>query len=238
MTGRPAIASKIPSKSPCCIGRSRSRALRRPSSPSAMIISRTTGRRSAAMNMCSVRQRPIPCAPNSRARSASSGVSAFARTFRRRTASAQPRIVSKSSFSCGGTSGTSPIMTRPLEPSIVIVSPSASSVPPIAARFAAASTLSSSQPAMHGFPIPRATTAACEVMPPWAVRIPCAAIIPWMSSGVVSQRTRITASPAPPRWAAVPASKTIAPLAAPGDAFSPFAATSKSAVGSIIGWRS
>ena len=35
-------------------------------------------------------------------------------------------------------------------------------------------------------PIPRATTAACEVIPPWTVRIPCAAIIPWMSSGVVS----------------------------------------------------
>ena len=35
--------------------------------------------------MCSVRQRPIPSAPNSRARAASSGVSAFARTFRRRS---------------------------------------------------------------------------------------------------------------------------------------------------------
>ena len=36
------------------------------------------------MNMCSVRQRPMPSAPNSRAFAASSGVSAFARTRSRR----------------------------------------------------------------------------------------------------------------------------------------------------------
>ncbi len=50
--------------------------------------------------------------------------------------------------------------------------------------------------------MPRATTAACDVMPPCAVRTPFAWIRPWMSSGVVSQRTRITASPALPRSAA------------------------------------
>ena len=43
--------------------------------------------------------------------------------------------------------------------------------------------------------MPRATTAACDVMPPCAVRTPRAWIRPWMSSGVVSQRTRITSSP-------------------------------------------
>ena len=79
---------------------------------------------------------------------------------------------------------------------------------------------------------------ACEVMPPCAVRMPAACIIPWMSSGVVSQRTRMTLSPALPRSSAVSASNTIAPDAAPGDAFRPFAATSYSALGSIIGWRS
>ena len=42
--------------------------------------------------------------------------------------------------------------------------------------------------------MPRATTAACEVMPPVAVRMPFAASMPWMSSGVVSLRTRITRS--------------------------------------------
>ena len=59
-----------------------------------------------------------------------------------------------------------------------------------------------------------------------------------MSSGVVSQRTRITLSPARPRSSAVSASKTISPTAAPGDAFSPLAATSSDAFGSSIGWSS
>ena len=107
-------------------------------------------------------------------------------------------------------------------------------------RACAASTsiVSSSQPATQGLPIPRATTAACEVMPPCAVRIPAAWIRPWMSSGVVSQRTRITLSPALPRSSAVSASSTTAPQAAPGEAFRPRAATSSSAVGSIIGCSS
>jgi hypothetical protein len=62
--------------------------------------------------------------------------------------------------------------------------------------------------------------------------------MPWKSSGVVSQRTRMTLSPAFPRASAVSASKTIVPEAAPGDAFSPFATASTSAEGSIIGCRS
>ena len=56
-----------------------------------------------------------------------------------------------------------------------------------------------------------------------------------MSSGVVSQRTRITASPARPSSSARFASKTIFPQAAPGDAFRPVAMASISAAGSIIG---
>ncbi len=43
--------------------------------------------------------------------------------------------------------------------------------------------------------MPRATTAAWQVMPPRAVRIPWAACMPWMSSGLVSTRTRITLRP-------------------------------------------
>ena len=97
---------------------------------------------------------------------------------------------------------------------------------------------SASHPATQGFPIPRATTAACEVIPPCAVRTPREWISPWMSSGVVSQRTRMTSSPALPFSSARSASSTIAPDAAPGDALSPVAITSTSAVGSIIGWSS
>ena len=84
-----------------------------------------------------------------------------------------------------------------------------------------------STPATHGLPMPRATTAACEVMPPWAVTMPFAWIRPWMSAAAVSQRTRITLSPALPRRSAVSASSTTAPHAAPGEAFNPVAATSE-----------
>ena len=58
------------------------------------------------------------------------------------------------------------------------------------------STWSAAHPATQGLPMPRATTAACDVMPPRAVRTPLALIKPWMSSAVVSGRTRITSSPA------------------------------------------
>ena len=40
--------------------------------------------------------------------------------------------------------------------------------------------------------MPRATTAAWEVIPPRAVRMPWAAFMPRISSGLVSIRTRIT----------------------------------------------
>ena len=48
----------------------------------------TWGRRSSAKNMCSVRHRPMPWAPNAKAIFASCGMSAFARMPRRRTSSA------------------------------------------------------------------------------------------------------------------------------------------------------
>ena len=67
--------------------------------------------RSSPKNMCSVRHRPMPSAPSSRARRASSGVSAFARTPRRRSSSAQPRTVRNSSVISGSTSGTSSVVT-------------------------------------------------------------------------------------------------------------------------------
>ena len=54
---------------------------------------------------------------------------------------------------------------------------------------------SSWQPATHGLPIWRATTAAWLVAPPRAVRIPWATAMPWKSSGEVSIRTRTTCSP-------------------------------------------
>ncbi len=73
--------------------------------------------------MCSVRDRPMPSAPKRRAVRASSGVSALARTFMVRIASAQPISVAKSPESSGCTVGTAPSITSPVEPLRVIVSP-------------------------------------------------------------------------------------------------------------------
>jgi hypothetical protein len=49
---------------------------------------------------------------------------------------------------------------------------STTSVPLTTACFLPASILSASAPHTHGLPIPRATTAACEVLPPCEVRMP------------------------------------------------------------------
>ncbi len=73
--------------------------------------------------------------------------------------------------------------------------------------------------------MPRATTAAWLVIPPRVVSTPLAACMPWMSSGLVSMRTRITASPRAANDSASSAENTILPEAAPGDAGNPRAST-------------
>jgi len=89
---------------------------------------------------------------------------------------------------------------------------------------------------MQHFPIPLATTAAWEVIPPRAVRMPLARFIPSRSSGEVSIRVRMVYL----YLAASSAKKTICPVAAPGEAGSPWAMTSAffRAVGSKTGCRS
>ena len=81
--------------------------------------------------MCSVRQRPMPSAPSSRAAAASAGVSAFARTRMRRISSAHPVTVRRPSsvVAAGGTSSASPRITRPSSSSTdtVTTSPSCTS---------------------------------------------------------------------------------------------------------------
>ena len=68
---------------------------------SARIISRIGEMRSPSKNMCSVRHRPMPSAPNSRARLASAGVSALVRIFSVRYLSAHFMTVPKSPLSFG-----------------------------------------------------------------------------------------------------------------------------------------
>ena len=79
------------------------------------------------------------------------------------------------------------------------------------------------QPVTQHLPIPRATTAACEVIPPLIVKIASEATIPIKSSGEVSSRTRITFSPASFLALASSAVKANLPVPAPGDAGLPVA---------------
>ena len=99
VTGRPSIASKISMKSARCSGSSSSKTTWRSSAPSAR-ISRSTSSRRAPRNMCSVRHRPMPSAPNRRARAASGALSALARTCIRRCLSAA--LISRSTAATTG----------------------------------------------------------------------------------------------------------------------------------------
>ncbi len=111
VTGKPAITSKISMKSLRCSGSNLSSATRRPASSAARIIWRTAVIRAASKNICSVRHSPTPSAPKSRAVRQSSGVSALARTLRRRTASTHSIKVPKSPASSGWIVATSPAIT-------------------------------------------------------------------------------------------------------------------------------
>ena len=113
--------------------------------------------------MCSVRQRPIPFAPNSAALAASGPESAFAMTLHESlTASAHPNNVEKSLFCCADSVLIGIRITSPVEPFNEITSPSLNCSPVLLIVIipASSSISKSSQPQIHGFPQPRATTAA------------------------------------------------------------------------------
>ena len=84
------------------------RAISRSSTVSAQIISRNGVMRLCEKNMCSVRQRPMPSAPSSRAFFASRGVSAFVRTFSLRNLSAHIMMRPNSPAICASTVGITP----------------------------------------------------------------------------------------------------------------------------------
>ena len=113
-------------------------------------------------------------------------------------------------------------MTSPVKPSMLIQSPSLTVASSTLKRRDFISMSSAPQPTMQTLPIWRATSAAWLVMPPRAVRMPWAASMPRMSSGLVSSRTRMTCSPRPAQATASAALKTTRPVAAPGPAGRPF----------------
>mmetsp|Transcript_24850 Transcript_24850/g.42862 ORF Transcript_24850/g.42862 Transcript_24850/m.42862 type:complete len:215 (-) Transcript_24850:1996-2640(-) len=80
LTGRPFIASKMPTKSSFWYFLSREMAETRAVLSLEKNMRRTSVRRCSSKNMCSVRQRPMPSQPNARPTAASTGVSALART--------------------------------------------------------------------------------------------------------------------------------------------------------------
>ena len=122
VTGRPSIASKMPSKSARCSFSSSASASSSSTGPSARMNRCTSGNRSPR-NMCSVRHSPIPSAPNRRATCASCGRSALVRTLSRRKPSAHSRMVSNGPDGSGVITGTAPMTTSPVVPLIEITSP-------------------------------------------------------------------------------------------------------------------
>ena len=111
---------------------------------------------------------------------------------------------------------------------------------PASVNFLLASSIAiSPHPDTQHSPIPRATTAAWDVIPPRTVRIPWADFIPVMSSGDVSRRTSTTFSPLSAHSTASSAVNTILPQAAPGEAPRPLpiGVAAFRAAASNCGWR-
>ena len=137
-------------------------------------------------------RRPRGCR-HSRARSIRRTPSAWvSRAATASTTGSSTSLPSKYLTTAESTTGTAPAKTSPVVPSRETTSPSWMIGPPRTWTCRrTGSTTRASAPQTHGRPMPRATTAACEVLPPRLVRVPRAATMPWRSSGFVSSRTRI-----------------------------------------------
>mmetsp|Transcript_8625 Transcript_8625/g.19771 ORF Transcript_8625/g.19771 Transcript_8625/m.19771 type:complete len:218 (-) Transcript_8625:56-709(-) len=196
-------------------------------SPSPLKIQRrTTGRRAGLKNMCSVRTRPIPMAPSSAAFVASGPESALVKTFRESgMSSAQLKTSPNEPLIAVLLVAISTPITSPVLPLMEMISFFLNIFPVVRIVMVSSASLmiSSSQPQTQGLPHPRATTAACEVIPPLAVRIPCDAHMPPTSSGDVTSRTKMSCSEL--RASASVVLKTSLPTAAPGPPASPIATT-------------
>ena len=116
---------------------------------------------------------------------------------------------------------TTPSKTAPVEPSMVMTSPSRRLLP--ATISCPSRTSTAVAPTTAGIPHPRATTAAWLASPPRDVRIPTAFAMPWTSSGEVSARTRTARRPCSAACTAASGDVAIGPLARPGEAGRPLA---------------
>ena len=124
VTGRPFMILKISLKSFFWWGNNFSKATFLPSKSFDTIICLTDKILSSSKNICSVLHKPIPSAPKLLATLVSCGVSELVLIFNFLKSSAHFIIVEKYPDMSGLTVGTSPSITLPDPPSIVIVSPS------------------------------------------------------------------------------------------------------------------
>ena len=242
VTGRPSIASKSPSKSSCWSGSSS------PSARAALLVvvghDHRPHLRLAVLGHEHVLGAAQADALGAEARAPARRPPACRRSRARRGGGARRPTrapCSKFSLTSGSTSGTSSTVTSPRRAvdrdPVALPQHGAADADRPRAR-GRSSSVARRRP-RTGRPMPRATSAACEALPPSLVRIPLAAWKPATSSASVNGRTRITSRPSlrrpRPRPAAV---NTISPLAAPGDAATPRASTSYSALGSNVGCSS
>mmetsp|Transcript_18912 Transcript_18912/g.40089 ORF Transcript_18912/g.40089 Transcript_18912/m.40089 type:complete len:202 (+) Transcript_18912:1897-2502(+) len=198
---------------------------------------RTRGRWSK--NICSVRQRPMPPAPRRRAMAASAPVSALASTSIVFTSWTNSMNLPSLPLISGFEVGMAPRSTSPVVPLSESVSPSRIRTSPIfTSRFSSSTTIDSPTPQTQVLPQPRATTAACDVLPPRAVRMPSAANMPATSSGEVSCLIRIALMPSLRLCSTSADEKHATPTAAPGEALSPLAITAEvySTACTLVNW--
>ena len=149
----------------------------RVASAAARIICCTMGRRSSSKNMCSVRQRPMPSAPNSTARCGVArvvGVGPDAQLARlvgpaqqRRPGRAPPRSSARSVAIAPGEDLAGRAVDRDHVAFLTVCA-----VRRVKLRASSSTRDRSRRPTTHGLPMPRATTAAWLVVPPRAVRMP------------------------------------------------------------------
>ena len=128
--------------------------------------------------MCSVLHNPIPAAPKDFPCFASSGVSAFILTSILFTSAAHDINSFSSSEKLFSFKGIFPRNISPVCPLTDMKSPSFSTYSPTVIVLFISSIFISEHPVTQHFPIPLATTAPCEVAPPFSVTIPWARVIP------------------------------------------------------------
>ncbi len=240
VTGRPCMMRNSSTKSWRCIGSSLASALRRPSASSAMIISRTATMRSLVEeHVLGAAEADALGAEAARGLGVERRLGVGAHVHGAATSSAQPISVAKSPESSGWMVGTSPSMTSPVEPSMVMTLAEPHDM--VADRDGARRGSRCGDRRRR-----RRKAGPCRAPPPrrgWSCRRARSGR-PWPHAcrGCPRGWSRCAPGspprPLPARLSASSAEKTTSPEAAPGEAGRPRARSSSRALGSSVGWSS